>query len=187
MNIRRNRHRGSTWTTTLSLALGILLLQGCGGQADSVANGDGAMDAAAGVARAGLAPATSINAMMVGAVDHAAHHIWDLGRDGMAPETDQDWDEVWHAAVQLIAASTAITTDGTTGPMDAEWVSDPGWRTWAQALMDAGVMAYDAARERDLDAVLRAGDPLVMACEGCHQQFKPDLPTEGIVHPHYNE
>jgi hypothetical protein len=167
-----------------SLAFGAILVQGCGGNADSMATADGAMDEAI---RPGLAPATSINAIMVGAVDHAAHHIWDLGREGMAPETDQDWDEVWHAAVQLIAASTAITTGGTTGEMDAEWVSDPGWRTWSQAVMDAGVMAYDAALARDLDAVLAAGDPLVMACEGCHTQFKPDLPTEGIVHPHYHE
>jgi hypothetical protein len=162
----------------VSLVVGALLAQGCTAGQDSGAGAE--------VLLSGIPPATSINAMMVGLVDHAAHHIWDVGRDGMAPVTDQDWDEVWHAAVQIIGGATAITTGGTTGPLDAGWVADAGWRTRAQALMDAGVLAYDAANARDLDAVLRAGDTLVEACEACHAQFKPSLPTEGIVHPHYS-
>jgi hypothetical protein len=159
-----------------------LLSQGCGG------DGLGREVAAeTDLVLPGISPATSVNAMMVGVVDHAAHHIWDLGRDGMAPVTDEDWDEVWHASVQLISAAAAITTGGTTGSMDDVWVRDPRWRNWAQALMNAAVMAYDAARKRDLEGVLWAGDPLVVACEGCHSQFKPASPTEGIVHPHYDQ
>jgi hypothetical protein len=34
-------------------------------------------------------------------------------------------------------------------------------------------------------ALRSAGDALVEVCEGCHKQFKPDVPTEGILHvPH---
>jgi CRP/FNR family cyclic AMP-dependent transcriptional regulator len=36
-------------------------------------------------------------------------------------------------------------------------------------------------------ALRSAGDTLVDVCEGCHEEFKPDLPTEGILHvPHSN-
>ena len=153
--------------------LGVLVLHGC--DAGPEDGGTGA-----------IPPATSINAMMVGLVDHAAHHIWDLAEEGMAPETDREWDEVVHASVQLIAAGTAISTGGT-GVMDEGWVQEPGWQAYARALMDAGVSALDAANRRDVEAVLRAGDPLVEACEGCHALYKPDSPTEGILHPHYDE
>jgi hypothetical protein len=29
-----------------------------------------------------------------------------------------------------------------------------------------------------------ANGQVVESCEGCHKEFKPDLPTEGIVHTH---
>jgi hypothetical protein len=28
---------------------------------------------------------------------------------------------------------------------------------------------------------------MIEACEGWHREFKPDLPTEGVVHPHIYE
>src|SRR6516162_1496467 len=48
--------------------------------------------------------AISINAVMVALVDHASHVLWDAGRDGQAPKTDQDWEELEHHAMQLAAA-----------------------------------------------------------------------------------
>ena len=33
-----------------------------------------------------------------------------------------------------------------------------------------------------------AGGMIVESCQGCHQAFKPDSPTEGIMHiPHYED
>ncbi len=130
-----------------------------------------------------IEPQTSLNAVMVGLVDHAAHNLWDLGREGMAPVSDADWREVEHHAIQLIAAGSSITFGGT-GSMDANWVEQDGWRAYSQDLADAGVAAYDAAVRRDLNGVLTAGDSLIMSCEGCHQEYKPALPSEGIMHPH---
>jgi hypothetical protein len=131
----------------------------------------------------GVAPATSINAVMVGLVDHAAHHIWDVGREGMGPQDESDWEEVVHHSIQLIAAGTVITTGGT-GIYDSEWVSQADWQGYARGVSEAGSAALAAANRQDLDGVLQAGDQLVEMCEGCHAQYKPALPTEGIVHPH---
>jgi hypothetical protein len=157
-----------------------MLVIGCGGPDPPASDGTEEMA----VVSLDVAPATSLNAVMVGLVDHAAHHIWDLGREGMAPTSNLEWEEVQHHSIQLIAAGSYITLGGT-GRMDATWVAEPRWAGWAQAVSDAGVLALDAANQRDLDGVLAAGDSLIVACEGCHQEFKLALPTEGIEHPHH--
>ena len=35
-----------------------------------------------------------------------------------------------------------------------------------------------------MEALVAANGRLVEACEGCHKQFKPALPSEGIMHSH---
>jgi hypothetical protein len=131
-------------------------------------------------------PLVSINEVMVGLIDHAAHHLWDLGRDGAAPATDRDWLEVEHHAIQLAAGASWIATGGA-GEADSGWVRQTTWNEHARKLNDGAFDALLAARERDLAAVLGAGDRVIAACEACHQEFKPDLPTEGVVHPHIYE
>lgn len=163
----------------IALLASALVLSGCG----SPESDGGQRIASTGMVPA-VSPATSINAVMVGMVDHAAHHLWDLGRDGMAPDTDQEWDEVIHHSIQLIVSGTAVTTGGT-GVFDEEWVQEPAWQRFAQDMTDAGALALTAANQRDLGGVLQAGDALIETCEGCHTEYKPELPTEGMVHPHY--
>jgi hypothetical protein len=42
-----------------------------------------------------------------------------------------------------------------------------------------------AIREKNINALNLAGDQLVVVCEDCHKEFKPEIPSEGKVHPHY--
>lgn len=128
-------------------------------------------------------PEVSINAVMVALVDHAGHNLWEVERKGKAPKTDADWQNVVEHAVQIAAAGPAITVGGT-GPTDAAWVKTPSWHTHAQRMSDAGVAAMNAAKSKNFDALVVANGQLVESCEGCHKEFKPDLPTEGIVHGH---
>jgi cytochrome c556 len=125
----------------------------------------------------------SINEVMVALIDHAGHNLWDVEKEGKAPKTDAAWQVVQEHAVQLAAAGSAITVGGA-GPRDAEWVRTPSWRTHAQRMSDAGVAALNAAKSKDLKALVTANGQLVESCEQCHKEFKPDLPTEGIVHSH---
>jgi hypothetical protein len=134
----------------------------------------------------GIDPLVSINQVMVGLVDHSAHHLWDLGRSGAAPETDRDWTEVEHHAIQLAAGASWIATGGA-GQADAGWVRQLPWKRYASQVNDEAIAALEAAKARNLEAVLAAGDAIIEACEGCHREFKPDLPTEGVVHPHIYE
>jgi cytochrome c556 len=128
-------------------------------------------------------PGVSINAVMVALVDHAGHELWEAERDGKAPKTDAHWRRIEEHAVQLVAAGPAITVGGT-GVSDGTWVKSPDWTKHAQALSDSALKAVNASKAKNLEALATVNRQLVDSCEGCHKQFKPELPTEGIVHTH---
>ena len=128
-------------------------------------------------------PAVSVSALMVALVDHAAHEIWDVPL--MPPKSDQDWTQLEYHAIQLAASGTLISVGGS-GPSDPGWARLPAWRQYAQSMTDSGVKAIGAARSRDVKAFETIGNALTPTCEGCHKEFKPDAPTEGLLHtPHY--
>jgi hypothetical protein len=120
---------------------------------------------------------------MVGLVDHAAHGIWDYQRNELEPETDAEWEELMHYATQLVASGSYISWGGI-GETDANWVERTGWREYSEQMTDVGLRAYDAAIVKDLDGVLQAGDDLAAVCNGCHEEFRLDLPAEGPEHVH---
>lgn len=128
-------------------------------------------------------PVVSINALMVALVDHASHELWDVEKEGRAPKTDAQWNEVEHHAIQLAGAGTLIALGGT-GQADPGWAQSPLWKQFSQQLNEAGTAALSAARGKNVEALVKANSQLVEVCESCHKQFKPELPTEGIVHPH---
>jgi Cytochrome C' len=168
--------------TLWACGVGALVLCGCNsrvGQTPAAQRPASAPDLA-------VPPALSINAEMVSLVDHAAHALWDVEKEGHAPKTDQDWEEIEHHAEQLTAAGTLITLGGT-GQADAGWVKSPDWEKYAMNMTDAATLESRAAHAKDFTALVKANSRLTDTCEGCHKQFKPELPTEGIVHPHYRK
>lgn len=132
-----------------------------------------------------VAANTSYNELMVRWVDNASHVLWDAEKPGFAPKNDADWTEIEDHAVQLAAAGTLIQLPGT-GVSDAVWAKAEGWQSNAKAMAEAGRAALVAAQAKNLPALVEANTQLVMTCEGCHKQFKPELPTEGVAHqrPH---
>jgi len=125
----------------------------------------------------------SINALMVGMVDDVAHDIWEGGNKG-GTLTGLEWLVLNEHALQLQAAATLVSLGGT-GQADRGWVASPAWQDWARKMRDAGVTVKRAVDTKNQMALRSAGDALVDVCEGCHKQFKPDVPTEGILHiPH---
>jgi hypothetical protein len=163
----------------LSLGLGALLV-GCGSSSEPPAQ-SGQLAAPATPPPAG--PPVSINAQMVAFVDHAGHALWNVEREGQAPKTDQDWEFVAEHAIQLAAAGSLIALPGT-GVNDVTMTQQPGWQKWARAMSDAGMAAFKASQANDLKALVAANSQLVDSCEGCHKEFKPELPSEGITHQH---
>ena len=131
-------------------------------------------------------PAVSVNAVMVALVDHAGHALWDVEKEGRAPKTDEDWNDLEHHATQIAAAGSLIALGGT-GKADPGWALLPDWKKHSQALTDVGLRAVNAAHSKSFDTLVKTNGELVQVCENCHKEFKPELPTEGIVHPHYRK
>jgi cytochrome c556 len=145
----------------------------------------------AATAQAGAAPSAvrspvSINASMVSIVDHAGHELWNVEREGNAPKTRQDWENLAEHATQLAAAGALVRVAGT-GVQDETWVATPSWQKWARAMSDAAVAARKAIDAEDFKALVAANGQLVESCESCHKEFKPQLPSEGITHGHAHE
>ena len=138
---------------------------------------------AAAVAAPPLRSPVSINAEMVTIVDHAGHQLWEAERPGNSPKTDAAWANLEEHATQLAAAGALVSLAGT-GTNDIVWTDSAGWRKWSRALSDAGLAALKASQDKNMDALVAANGRIVEACEGCHKQFKPELPSEGIVHAH---
>ncbi len=127
----------------------------------------------------------SINALMVALVDHSAHAIWDAGNAGTL--SGRDWQAVEQHSIQLAASGSLISLGGT-GGADTGWVASPAWQEWSRQLTARAMATHEAVESQDKMALVVAGSAIVDTCEGCHQVFKPDSPTEGILHvPHYDE
>jgi hypothetical protein len=120
---------------------------------------------------------------MVRVVDHAAHQLWNAEKEGMAPKTDADWQNIVEHATQIAAAGALIRLEGT-GPNDRTFVQQPEWQKFASAVSNAGLAALRATETKSQEALVTANGQLVDACEGCHKRFKPALPSEGITHAH---
>lgn len=124
-----------------------------------------------------LALPVSINAVMVALVDHASEPLWlDAYR---APKTTDGWHEAEYNAYQMAVSGKLIQVAGT-GPNDSQWVVDPQWRKFADEMSMAGMDALGASQSKNVDALNKAGDRLVAACEDCHKKFKPDLTSMGL-------
>ncbi len=122
---------------------------------------------------------TSINEMMVMGVDYAAHWIWDAQE--VPPKTEEDWFRIRVHATQLVVLGSAMTVGGK-GAADNGWVRSPKWAEYAQEMVDSAEASLKAVERRNVKALNASGSRLVTACEGCHREFKPDLPSEGVLH-----
>ncbi len=167
-------------TFAASLSAGALLLGGCNAATTQPAE---SAQSAAKAFPPPPGPPVSINAEMVSLVDHAGHGLWDVEREGKQPKTDGDWEAVAEHATQMAAAGMLITLPGT-GANDITLTQQPNWRKWSRAMSDAGLAALKASQIQSMEALVIANGQLVDTCEGCHKEYKPLLPSEGITHQH---
>ncbi|KPL67329.1 hypothetical protein SZ64_03960 [Erythrobacter sp. SG61-1L] len=124
----------------------------------------------------------SINAAMVALTDHSADYLFAPGNGDM-PRDDHDWDLVRSSAYDMALAGTVLQIEGT-GAEDAAWVANPEWKTLAQELTGLGEEAVNLATEKSTDQAKwqALGDKLVQNCLACHEKFKPETPSQGILH-----
>lgn len=175
--------RNSPRNVSLALVGTVLLLVGCTVAPQQPQPSQ--QEVVAAPAAPEVVPRLSVNALMVTMIDNAGHVLWDVEKPGFAPKNDADWLEIENHATQLEAASTLIQLGGA-GPADADWARQAAWKADAKAMGDAAMAALAAAKSKNFSALVMANGDLVPTCENCHKAFKPNLPTEGLVHqsPH---
>jgi hypothetical protein len=124
----------------------------------------------------------SINAAMVALTDQSSDYIFAPGNNDM-PKSDHDWFLVRNAAYDMMLAGSVIQIPGT-GQHDAQWVNEPEWRKLASEMTQVGNRALQLADAKSTDQAKwqQVGDDLVQTCLSCHEKFKPDTPSQGVLH-----
>ena len=144
-------------TTALLLQLLLLLLAACAEQ------------------EAPTAPpfkvVTDPHQTMAWILDPAADLIWDsagtiisaAGEQELHPTTAEGWDEVARNAAILAEAGNLLMLPGRSAGKD--------WNEYASGLIEAGILAMQAAQARDSDALFDAGGRIYQVCLACHNQY----------------
>ncbi len=87
--------------------------------------------------------------------------LWNVARE--APADEEGWKELESMAILLAEAGNLMLMEG-------RRVDDDVWVETSQTMVDAGEDALVAARERDADGVIDAGNAVIDACEICHEK-----------------
>ncbi|MDB5808168.1 MAG: hypothetical protein JWN94_290 [Betaproteobacteria bacterium] len=107
-------------------------------------------------------PPERVLGLMKSVVVPASDVVFAVGKG--APKKESDWAAVENGASRLIDAGKTLATEGpATGGAD--------WIRLANSMSQAAVVAGSAAKNRNVDAVLDAGDVLYTTCEDCHRQY----------------
>lgn len=156
------------------VALAISALAGCQQAAEPTTQ---AQASSAGLSRLPV----SINAAMVGLVDHSADYLFALG-NGDLPRNDNDWHLVTSSAYEMMLSGAVIQVPGN-GQFDEQWTANPEWQALARDLTTIGAQALSLseAKSTDVDEWRKVGDRLIQNCLACHAKFKPEIPSEGVL------
>lgn len=115
--------------------------------------------------------------LMRGPVTFAAEYYWQsvsvvIDLEGVHenhPETDEEWETVWAAAITLAESANLLMLPGR--------ALDQGeWMRLANAFYDVGREAARAAEDQDFEAVLDVGEKVYNVCVECHRIYVPALP-----------
>ena len=117
-------------------------------------------------------PVANVSELMTTMIDPAADAVWlavgtiisEEGTDDWAPETDEEWAVVLNGAMTIAEGGNLLMIDGRARDQDV-------WMRMAQAMTDAGVLAYDAAKARDSDRIFALGEDIYNACDRCHSLY----------------
>ena len=107
-------------------------------------------------------PVASVNQLMKAIVIPTSDAIFQVAMK--APETDEEWTAMQYNALTL-AESGNLLMIGSRAKDQGDWIKA------AQALVNAGTLAFRAAEAKNEDALIEAGDQVYATCEGCHSRY----------------
>jgi hypothetical protein len=83
------------------------------------------------------------------------------------PKTEAEWNELQGKALSLAESANLLMMPGRARDQD-RWMKD------AQLMLDAGDLAFKAARRKDVDGLVAVNDALYTSCVTCHQHYRPN-------------
>ncbi len=109
-----------------------------------------------------LKPVATVNQLMKVFIIPSSDALFQVAME--APQDDEAWTAVQNSALMLAESGNLL--------MIGDRAKDAGeWIKAAQALIEAGTVAFKAAEAKNVDALIEAGDQVYATCEGCHQQY----------------
>jgi hypothetical protein len=117
-------------------------------------------------------PVATVQELMEGTVQPAAERYWTsvsttisaAGIEERFPKTDEEWEVVWGGAMTIAESGNLLM-------MPTRMREDPEWARLSAALVDVGVEAATAARDRNPETVLEVGEKVYNVCTECHMKF----------------
>ena len=88
--------------------------------------------------------------------------------ESRAPTNEVEWNELQAQALLLAESANLIMMPSRVVGDRDEWMRD------ARLMFDAGVAAYEAALEQDLDALIALNEQVYMSCVVCHRRTRSD-------------
>ena len=116
-----------------------------------------------------FAPVGSVQQLMEMVIDPAADIVWESvgtivtldGSEEIFPRSDEEWSTVRNSAMVLAESGNLL--------MVGDRAKGEGpWMIMSQALVEAGMVALEAAEAKDPEAVFAVGEQIYNACETCH-------------------
>ena len=142
-------------------------------------------------------PTASLRDVMHAMVEPSAYVIWTsvaelisaAGSELIAPETDEEWDEVRHGAIALREATNLLLIEGRPVAYPGETSFDPdtelepeqiqalidgdreAWTERVHELYDVVDLVFEAIDAQDGPALMDAGSEIDIVCENCHLTY----------------
>lgn len=121
-------------------------------------------------------PVTTVLELMESVIAHAAEIYWgsvqitvdETGEHERYPETDEEWEAVWAAALSLAESGNLLM-------MTPRAVDDGAWMQFSRSLVEVGIEAAVAAEAKSVDRVFAAGEQVYNVCTACHARYASEL------------
>ena len=103
--------------------------------------------------------------IMKGIIEPTSNVLFRVGAE--EPQDDKQWAAVEGSALTLAESGNLLLLGDRAKGKDADWTEQ------SLALVQAGKLAFQAARDKDVDRLLEIGEPILETCLVCHKQYLP--------------
>ena len=110
-------------------------------------------------------PASTMSELMIKVIYPTSDAV--LYVSTRTPSSDIEWNEFQGKALMLAESANLLL-------MPERALDDDQWMKDTKLMLDAGIAAYEAALERDVDKLIELNEPLYQSCVVCHMHYRPD-------------